>query len=58
LNTAWSNSSTNTKKGLSIVLIVPGTNEVFTPPYTYALDPAATLKELVINGAGAGKTVN
>jgi pectate lyase len=43
---------------LSIVLIVPGTNEVFTPPYTYALDPAATLKELVINGAGAGKTVN
>ena len=55
LNTTWSQSSTNTKKGLSIVWIVPGTNDVFTPPYAYQPDATDKVKTLVISGAGAGK---
>lgn len=55
LNTTWGNSTTNTKKGLSIVLIVPGTNDVFVPPYAYTPDSAEKVKAIVIQGAGAGK---
>lgn len=55
LNTSWGNSSTNTKKGLSIVRIVPGTDEVFAPPYPYTTDPSDKVKELVIKNAGAGR---
>jgi pectate lyase len=34
----------------------PGTDDVFTPPYSYALDPAVTIPNLVTNHAGAGRT--
>ena len=44
----------DTKEGL-YSLIVPGTNTVFAPPYTYNLDPAADIPDTVINNAGAGK---
>lgn len=55
VNTTWGNSTTNTRKGLSIVQIVPGTDKVFTPPYPYVLDAAAAVPNLVTNHAGAGK---
>ncbi len=55
LNTTWGHSTTNTKKGLSIVLIVPGTNEVFTPPYAYNLDSPDKVKEFITGNAGAGR---
>jgi pectate lyase len=55
LNTVWGNSTTNTRKGLSIVQIVPGTDSVFTPPYSYSPVPAPAVPNLVTNFAGAGK---
>jgi pectate lyase len=55
LNTVWGHSTTNTRKGLSIVQIVPGTDAVFTPPYAYTLDPSASVANLVTNFAGAGR---
>jgi pectate lyase len=55
LTSTWGNTTTN-KKGTEVVLIVPGTNEVFLPPYAYKPDPADKVKELVMAGAGAGKT--
>jgi pectate lyase len=55
LNTTWGHSTTNTPKGLSIVQIVPGTDDVFTPPYAYTPDPAFAVPNLVTNLAGAGK---
>jgi len=33
----------------------PGTNAVFTPPYSYTLDPASSIPNLVTNNAGAAK---
>lgn len=55
LNATWGNSTTNRKKGLSIVQIVPDKDDVFTPPYTYTPDPTDKVKELVTRSAGAGK---
>jgi pectate lyase len=55
LNVTWGNSTTNTKKGLSMVQIVPGKDDVFTPPYTYTPDPTDQVKELMTQGAGAGR---
>jgi pectate lyase len=55
LNTAWGQSVTNRKKGLQIVLMVPGTNAVFTPPYAYTLDASADVAGLVTKEAGAGR---
>ena len=37
------------------VVIVPGTNPVFTPPYAYTLTPAASVPALVMENAGAGR---
>jgi pectate lyase len=55
LNTTWGKSTTNTGRGLSIVQIVPGTDEVFTPPYSYVLDATTSVPKLVTDFAGAGK---
>jgi pectate lyase len=55
LNTIWGSSTTNTRRGLTIVQIGPGTDEVFTPPYAYRPDPASSVANLVTNFAGAGK---
>jgi pectate lyase len=33
----------------------PGTNTVFTPPYSYALEDVANIPSIVTNNAGAGK---
>jgi pectate lyase len=38
-----------------IVKIVPGTDEVFAPPYDYAPQPASEVKAAVTAGAGAGR---
>jgi pectate lyase len=55
LNTIWGNSTTNTSRGLTIVKVGPSTDEVFTPPYAYQLDPVASVANLVTNLAGAGR---
>lgn len=55
VGTIWSSSTTNTRKGLSIVRIVPGDDEVFVPPYSYNPDPASAVPKLVTNFAGAGR---
>lgn len=55
LNTIWGNSTTNTRRGLTIVQIVPGTDVVFTPPYAYKLDAPGEVANLVTNFAGPGK---
>lgn len=55
MNTIWGHSTTNTRKGLSIVRIVPGSDDVFVPPYAYTPDPASAVPNLVTNLAGAGK---
>ena len=54
INTTWGTTTTS-KKDKSIRLIVPGTDNVFTPPYAYTPDPASKVKELVTRNAGAGK---
>ncbi|HMP84090.1 MAG TPA: right-handed parallel beta-helix repeat-containing protein [Verrucomicrobiota bacterium] len=54
LNTTWGISSTNAKNNL-ITLIVPGTDDVFTPPYDFAPDPVEKVKQIVTAGAGAGR---
>ena len=54
INTVWGKTTTNSKNGIT-VMIVPGTDQVFTPPYAYMPEAAATVKNSVMNGAGAGK---
>lgn len=55
VNTIWSGSTTNTRKGLSIVRIVPGSDDVFNPPYPYQPDAASDVPNLVTNFAGPGR---
>jgi pectate lyase len=55
LNVKWGNSTTNTRKGLSIVQIVPGTNDVFVPTYAFTLDQPADVAARVQAEAGAGR---
>jgi pectate lyase len=49
----WSGTTTN--KDGTIRVMVPGTDSVFTPSYSYTLDPASAVPNLVTNWAGAGK---
>ncbi len=49
----WSGTTTN--KDGTIRVMIPGTDSVFTPSYSYPLDPAAQVPDLVTNWAGAGK---
>jgi pectate lyase len=35
--------------------LIPGTDDVFTPPYSYTLDAAASVPSVVTQNAGAGK---
>ncbi len=36
-------------------VLIPGADDVFTPPYSYSLDNALDVKNIVIENAGAGK---
>jgi pectate lyase len=49
----WTGSTTNNDG--TIRFMVPGTDTVFIPPYSYTLDPAGQVPNLVTNHAGAGK---
>lgn len=49
----WTGTTTN--KDGTIRVMIPGTDTVFTPPYSYTLDPASEVPNLVTNWAGAGK---
>jgi pectate lyase len=35
--------------------VIPGTNDVFAPPYSYVMEPPADIPSTVTNNAGAGK---
>ncbi|HMP84120.1 MAG TPA: hypothetical protein PKA41_15590 [Verrucomicrobiota bacterium] len=55
-NCTWGTSHYNPNLPNSgVVLLVPGTDTVFTPPYAYTLDPAADILNSVTSGAGAGR---
>ncbi|MCX8091932.1 MAG: hypothetical protein N3I86_13535, partial [Verrucomicrobiae bacterium] len=49
----WTGNITNNDG--TVRMMIPGTNVVFTPPYSYTLDPVANVPALVTNFAGAGK---
>jgi len=49
----WANTTTNSDGTIDV--IVPDTNTVFMPPYTYGLDSALAVPDIVTNNAGAGK---
>ena len=50
-NVRW--SGTHTNKDGTIDVMVPGTDTVFTPPYSYTLDNASDVPNIVTNNAGA-----
>jgi pectate lyase len=50
---AWASTTTNADH--TIDLMVPGTNTVFTPPYSYPLEPIADVPTIIIDNAGPGK---
>jgi len=43
----WESSNTNSGRRWNIVHIVPGTDDVFVPPYAYELDPVSSVPGLV-----------
>jgi pectate lyase len=49
----WTGTKTN--KDATIRQMIPGTDTVFTPPYSYTLDTASSVPNIVTNYAGAGK---
>jgi pectate lyase len=49
----WSGTTTN--KDGTVRMMIPGTDAVFTPSYSYPLDSALQVPNLVTNWAGAGK---
>ena len=51
-NVRW--SGTHTNKDGTIDVMVPGTDTVFTPPYSYTLDNVSAIPNIVTNNAGAG----
>jgi pectate lyase len=51
----WSGTTTN--KDGTIRVMIPGTDSVFTPSYSYTYDSALQVPNLVTNWAGAGKIV-
>jgi len=51
-NVRW--SGTHTNKDSTVVVMIPGTDSVFTPSYSYTLDNAAAVPGIVTNNAGAG----
>ncbi|HVM59824.1 MAG TPA: immunoglobulin domain-containing protein [Verrucomicrobiae bacterium] len=51
-NVSWSGTKTN--KDGTIDVMIPGTDTVFTPPYSYTLDNASDVPNIVTNYAGAG----
>ncbi len=48
-------SGTHTNKDGTIVAMIPGTDTVFTPSYSYTLDNATDVKNIVMDNAGAQK---
>jgi pectate lyase len=49
----WTGSMTNGDG--TIRVMIPGTDTVFAPPYSYTLDAASSVPNTVTNNAGAGK---
>ena len=49
----WGTTTTNSDHTIDVM--VPGTNTVFTPPYSYGLQPALDVPAVVTNNAGAAK---
>jgi pectate lyase len=48
---SWTGTTTN--KDGTVRVMIPGTDTVFTPSYSYSLDNALDVKDIVINNAGA-----
>jgi pectate lyase len=46
-------SGTHTNKDGTVVVMIPGTDTVFTPSYSYTLDNALDVKDIVMSNAGA-----
>jgi pectate lyase len=49
----WTGTKTNSDATIRVV--IPGTDTVFTPPYSYTLDNALEVKNIVIENSGAGQ---
>jgi pectate lyase len=49
----WGTTTTNSDHTIDV--IVPGTNTVFTPPYSYPLEAVLDVPSLLTNNVGAGK---
>jgi pectate lyase len=49
----WTGTITNSDG--TVRMMIPGTDGVFTPPYSYTLDPVTSVPFIVTNNAGAGK---
>ena len=49
----WGTTTTNSDHTIDVM--VPGTNTVFAPTYSYALEPASVVPGIVTNNAGAAK---
>jgi pectate lyase len=49
----WGTTTTNSDHTIDVM--VPGTNTVFTPPYSYGLNAALDVPSIVTNNAGAAK---
>ncbi len=50
---SWTGTVTN--RDGTVRVMIPGTDVVFTPPYSYTLDPVSSVPWIVTNHAGAGR---